>query len=100
MPRLIDPPRTTLDRLPTPLTVGEQAVLDLLDAKLAPEWEIYVQPHLNGLRPDLVLLHPDVGIAVFEIKDWDLTALQVVEAPHDKPLQLTSLAVLLPSLVA
>lgn len=75
MPRLIDPPRTALDRLLTPLTSGEREVIELFDARLPPEWEFYVQPHLNGLRPDLVLLHPDVGIAVFEIKDWDLDAL-------------------------
>ena len=37
---------------------------------------IYVQPHLNGLRPDKVLLHPRVGVAVFEIKDWDLRAMR------------------------
>ena len=36
---------------------------------------MYIQPHLNGLRPDFVLLNPNAGIAVFEVKDWDLTAL-------------------------
>ena len=47
-------------------------MIDLFDEKLPAKWEIYVQPHLNGLCPDIVLLHPGVGIAVFEIKDWDL----------------------------
>ena len=32
---------------------------------------MYLQPWLNGQHPDLVLLHPDRGIVVFEIKDWD-----------------------------
>lgn len=76
MARLIDPPREQLDKLLTPLTDGERRVIDLLDATLQPEWEMYVQPHLNGLRPDIVLLHPGVGIAVFEVKDWDLGAMQ------------------------
>jgi hypothetical protein len=49
-------------------------VFEFFDRHLAPEWEIYVQPHLNGLRPDFVLLNPDVGIGVFEVKDWDLGA--------------------------
>jgi hypothetical protein len=75
MARLISPPRSELDRLPTPLTNGERRVLDLLDQKLPEEWEFYVQPHLNGLRPDLVILHPRIGVAVFEVKDWDLSAL-------------------------
>jgi hypothetical protein len=50
-------------------------VLEMFDQTLDPEWEIYVQPHLNGLRPDFVLLHPRVGIAVFEVKDWNLDAM-------------------------
>ena len=69
------PPIDELDRLPTPLTPGESRVLDLFRDHLPDGWEIYVQPHLNGLRPDFVLLHPENGIAVFEIKDWDLDAL-------------------------
>ena len=76
MTRVIDPPRDQLIALPTPLTDGERRVIDLFDQKLAAEWEIYVQPHLNGLRPDIVLLHPRVGVAVFEVKDWDLGAMQ------------------------
>ena len=76
MTRVIDPPRDQFVTLPTRLTDGERRVIDLFDQKLAAEWEIYVQPHLNGLRPDIVLLHPSVGVAVFEVKDWDLGAMQ------------------------
>lgn len=54
------------------MTQGETEVLEFFDSLLEPEWEMYVQPHLNGLRPDLVLLHKEVGVAVFEIKDWRL----------------------------
>ena len=76
MARIIEPSRDKLDQLLTPLTDGERMVIDLFDQKLPAEWEIYVQPHLNGLRPDIVLLHPGVGIGVFEIKDWDLAAME------------------------
>ena len=76
MHRIIDPPKDQWDLLPTPLTAGERQVAELFDAKLPSEWEMYVQPHLNGLRPDLVLLNPFAGIAVFEIKDWTLETLQ------------------------
>ena len=75
MARLVDPPWDSLDRLPTPLTDGESLVTRILDQKLPEEWEIYVQPYLNGLRPDIVVLNPAVGVAVFEIKDWDLDAM-------------------------
>lgn len=74
--RVIHPPREAHDRLRQPLTPGERMVLDAFDRHLPIDWEIYVQPHLNGLRPDFVLLHPGVGIAVFEVKDWDLDAMR------------------------
>ena len=74
--RIIDPPKDQWHRLPTPLTSGENRVYNLFDAGLSLEWEMYIQPHLNGLRPDLVLLNPYAGIAVFEIKDWSLNTLQ------------------------
>ena len=75
MRRVISPSRLDLATLRQPLTPGERKVLELFDAELDPSWEIYIQPHLNGLRPDFVLLNPKVGIAVFEVKDWDLDAL-------------------------
>jgi hypothetical protein len=81
--RLIEPPRHALDTLLTPLTEGERRVIDLFDSRLPEGWEIYVQPHLNGLRPDLVLLHPTAGVAVFEVKDWDLRAMEyAAESDH------------------
>jgi len=82
MARIIDPPRDQISKLPTPLTAGEGRVVELFDANLPLEWEIYVQPHLNGLRPDIVLLHPQAGIAVFEIKDWDLEVMHYYSVPE------------------
>jgi hypothetical protein len=75
MKRFISPPIEELGNLRTELTDGEKAVTKFFNKYLAEDWEIYIQPHLNGLRPDIVLLHPKVGIAVYEIKDWDLNAL-------------------------
>jgi hypothetical protein len=51
------------------------AVLELFHRKLSEKWEIYIQPHMNGLRPDFVLLNPDVGIGIFEVKDWNFDAM-------------------------
>lgn len=75
MERVVSPPRNGLDELKQPLTKGEKVVFDFFDHNLNPEWEIYIQPHMNGLRPDFVLLNPQVGMAVFEVKDWNLDAL-------------------------
>ena len=74
--RIIDPPKDQWNRLPTPLTPGEDKIYNLFDNGLSLEWEMYIQPHLNGLRPDLVLLNPYAGVAVFEIKDWCLNTLE------------------------
>ncbi|MCY4417558.1 MAG: AAA family ATPase [Chloroflexi bacterium] len=81
MARVIQPPLDQLQDLPTPLTAGERQVLDLFNSHLPQSWEIYVQPHLNGLRPDFVLLNPGAGVGVFEVKDWDLAAMDYWAQP-------------------
>jgi hypothetical protein len=60
---------------------GEKMLFDLLDRELDP-WEIYIQPHLNGLRPDFVLLNPSVGVCVIEVKDWNLDAMPYYIKEH------------------
>ncbi|KHL24116.1 hypothetical protein PK98_15650 [Croceibacterium mercuriale] len=82
MTRTVHPPKDQFDRLRQPLTLGERIVFDTLDGNLDEEWEIYVQPHLNGLRPDFVLLHPNIGIAVIEVKDWNLDAMHYFVKTH------------------
>ncbi len=49
------------------ITEEEKIVYNRFNADDFPsEWEMYIHPHLNGLRPALVLLHPKIGIAVYE----------------------------------
>jgi hypothetical protein len=93
--RRIEPPVPEHDRLRQPLTSGEQAVLEFFHRLLPEEWEIYLQPHLNGLRPDFVILHPEQGIGIYEVKDWNLDAMvysvdrhhgrrnKLIAKPHD-----------------
>ncbi len=86
MARFVSPPRSQLGKLRQALTAGERLVFDFFDSYLPVEWEIYIQPHLNGLCPDFVLLNPNVGIAVYEVKDWDLDAMSYhVEKQRDGP---------------
>lgn len=61
-----------LNELKTPPTEGELALAKFLDQNLPNRWEIYVQPYLNGDRPDIVILHPNIGMMIFEVKDWNL----------------------------
>ncbi len=48
MGRIVSPHKDEIANLKTPLEPGERLVLDLFEQTLCDEWEIYVQPHLNG----------------------------------------------------
>lgn len=76
MNRIISPPKSDWDKLRQPLEVGERQFIEYLDENLHKDWEIYIQPHLNGLCPDVVILNPTVGIGVFEVKNWNFNAMQ------------------------
>ena len=92
MDRIVSPPRSELHKLRQELEPGEWKVFEFFDTYLDPAWEIYIQPHMNGLRPDFVLLNPNVGIAVFEVKNWDFSAVKywVEERDGRPPILLAS----------
>lgn len=69
-----------------PLTEGENYLLKFLDETLKKDesfneggdltkyngWLIFVQPFLNGSRPDIIIFNPNVGVQIIEVKDWNL----------------------------
>lgn len=69
-----------------PLTDGEAHLLKFLDDSLKKDetfkegddktkyngWLIFVQPFLNGSRPDIIIFNPNVGVQIIEVKDWNL----------------------------
>ncbi len=59
------------------LTDGERALTNALFAILDHTWTIYVQPYLNGMRPDIVIFSEQAGIGIFEVKDWNLAAYEI-----------------------
>lgn len=73
-----------------PLTDGEWALIRFLDEYLPRDetwqdgiklsdyngWLIFAQPFLNGTRPDVVIFNPNVGLVIYEVKDWDLSNYQ------------------------
>ena len=61
-----------IDNFHNPLTEGENKLAHFLDDTLPEEWMIFVEPYLNGSRPDIVILNPQVGVMIYEVKDWDL----------------------------
>jgi Nuclease-related domain len=56
---------------------GEAHLLDCLRKAPLLGWSIFVQPHLNGERPDFVLTHPERGIVVIEVKDYNARMIPV-----------------------
>lgn len=57
--------------LPDTLSPAEQRALSFFEDSLDDSWEIYVHPHLNGTRPDFLLLNPRTGIGLLEVHDWN-----------------------------
>ncbi|EAK4846818.1 NERD domain-containing protein [Campylobacter coli] len=53
-------------------TNGEKFLIEYLNNHLSEDFEIYIQPNLNGNRPDIVLLHENKGVFIIEVKDWKL----------------------------
>lgn len=66
------PTRDQLGRLRVPLTQGEAYLLEGLLQHLDDSFEIFVQPFLNGDRPDFVVVRRNFGVLVLEVKDWEL----------------------------
>lgn len=50
-------------------TEGERKVLDLFKA-LPDEYRVWAELPVGNRNPDFVVLHPKLGVAVLEVKDW------------------------------
>jgi len=82
----IIPSWSQINEFKQPLTPGETHLLKYLDDNLKKDetfkesaelikyngWLIFVQPYLNGSRPDIVIFNPNVGVQIIEVKDWNL----------------------------
>jgi len=40
---------------------------------------VYHEPSINGMRPDYVILAPDLGVLVLEVKDWKMRTVQAID---------------------
>lgn len=58
-----------------PRTEGENYLLDMFKTSQRFEgWTVFEQPHINSMKPDFVLTHPQKGILIIEVKDWNLNS--------------------------
>lgn len=55
---------------------GEAYLLRMLD-ELDNDYHIYFQSHINYAHPDIVITHPQGGVFIIEVKDWNLHNYQI-----------------------
>lgn len=75
--------------MPNALTAGERALLQYLDRHLPAEWMLFAQPYLNGSRPDVIAFNPNVGMIIYEVKDWRLSAYSWSNPEDQKQLNVS-----------
>lgn len=64
------PPLEEIQKKSVDYSDQDYALFRYLNQHLPPEWEIYFEPFFNGNYPDIVILHPKVGLTIFKIKKW------------------------------
>lgn len=56
-----------------PRTEGENYLLEMFrNSDRFEGWTVFEQPHINSMKPDFVITHPEKGILIIEVKDWNL----------------------------
>jgi len=78
----IFPSVENIKRLKVQPTEGEWFLIKYLIENLSSEIEIYFQPFLNGDKPDVILIQKGVGVAIIEVKDWNLDSYKIDENNH------------------
>ena len=58
------------DRLPSGSSKGEQRLFAILQ-KLPDDYIVYYEPVVSDRYPDFVMIAPDLGVAVIEVKGWN-----------------------------
>lgn len=74
---IFQPSLRTIGRMKPAPTPGEQQLLEFLQ-KLDNSYIVYFQPHLNGLKPDVVIVRKNGGVLIIEVKDYHLPAYRAV----------------------
>ncbi|MDP3397100.1 MAG: 3'-5' exonuclease [Methanoregula sp.] len=59
------------DRLPSRASRGEERTFALLK-KLPDDYLVYYEPNIDDLHPDFIVIAPDLGVIIIEVKGWYL----------------------------
>lgn len=63
-------------------TTGERLVFRTLKRYLPDDYIVYFEPNIHGRRPDFVIIGPDLGLIVLEVKDYTRSTLYQLN--HDE----------------
>lgn len=63
-------------------TAGERLLFRTLKTFLPDDYIVYFEPEIQGKRPDFVIIGPDLGIVVLEVKDYTKNTL--LQVNHDE----------------
>jgi len=55
---------------PAKASTGEQTVFYILKDQLPDDYYVYHEPNIAGMYPDFVVIAPNLGILILEVKDW------------------------------
>lgn len=58
------------ETIPRKATAGERLLFMTLKEHLPSDYIVYYEPEVHGRKPDYVIIGPDLGIVVLEVKDY------------------------------
>ncbi|USG66626.1 NERD domain-containing protein [Brevibacillus ruminantium] len=58
------------ETIPRVATAGERMLFECLKNHLPSDYIVYYEPEIRGRRPDFVIIGPDLGLVVLEVKDY------------------------------
>jgi hypothetical protein len=73
---------TIPETIRTSATAGERLFFTTLKTFLPDDYIVYYEPEIQGRRPDFVIIGPDLGIVVLEVKDY--TKKTLLQLNHDE----------------
>jgi len=69
------------DRLPSKASRGEERTFALLK-KLPDDYLVYYEPNIDNRHPDFIVIAPDLGVIIIEVKGWYLD--DIVKGNHSE----------------
>ncbi len=67
--------------IPDKASQGEKRLYNILKNKLSDNFYVWYEPRIDGRYPDFIILSPDFGLLVIEVKGWYPN--QILKASND-----------------